>query len=116
MVAVPERQVPPTSSRTRRSKGKGRATSDQSPSPALTAESSSSSSLNQVDVSNEKTARAVRRRTQDEEAIRRVLSLPLETVANIGKLIGGTASLHRLMAIGEAAKDCFEKLKRSPSH
>ncbi|GAA5948167.1 hypothetical protein JCM3765_007140 [Sporobolomyces pararoseus] len=115
-VVVPEGQKPTPSTRAKRSKGKGRAMSEHSPSLDSTAESSSPSPSSQVAVSNEKTNRTARRRTQDEEAIRRVLSLPLETVANIGKLIGGTASLHRLMAIGEAAKDCFEKLKRSPSH
>jgi len=43
-------------------------------------------------------------RPQDEEALRRVLKLPLGTVAQMGKLIGGTVSLQRLMAIGEVAK------------
>ncbi|GAA5893465.1 uncharacterized protein JCM6883_003527 [Sporobolomyces salmoneus] len=106
------------STRPKRSKGKGKAATVPTPSPASTSVSASESgSLSaKTSVSSEKESRAARRRTQDEEAIRRVLSLPLETVAHVSKLIGGTASLHRLMAIGEAAKDYFDKLKRSPSH
>ncbi|GAA6008243.1 hypothetical protein JCM11491_001941 [Sporobolomyces phaffii] len=98
----------PSSTRPRRAKAKARATAAATSSPA----SSTGSAANKSSDSTDQSPRDSRKRTQDEEAIRRVLALPLETVAHVGKLIGGTASLHRLMAIGEAANDYFEKLKR----
>jgi hypothetical protein len=122
-----------SSTRARRVKGKGRATVGEyydvffskcsfrdvetdlsvlssDPSVTPSASSTSESASEQVGGSTNFSSRKAHRRVQDEEAIRRVLSLPLETVAHVGKLIGGTASLHRLMAIGEAAKVSLQRI------
>ncbi|GAA5925428.1 uncharacterized protein JCM15063_005024 [Sporobolomyces koalae] len=92
--------------------GTGSIAASRTPSPTSSRASSRSSRRGRTSADGDR-ANGVRLR--DEEAVRRVLALPLETVAHVGKLIGGTASLHRLMAIGEAAKDYFASLRRSPS-
>jgi hypothetical protein len=53
--------------------------------------------------------------TQDEEVVRRFLGLPLDTVVQVGKRIGGSPSLKRLMDLGERAKEYIESFQTGSS-
>ncbi|GEM09801.1 hypothetical protein Rt10032_c09g3818 [Rhodotorula toruloides] len=53
--------------------------------------------------------------TQDEEVVRRFFALPLETVVQVGRRIGGSPSLKRLMDLGERAKDYIESFQSGSS-
>lgn len=53
--------------------------------------------------------------TQDEEVVRRFFALPLDTVVQVGKRIGGSPSLKRLMDLGERAKEYIESFQSGSS-
>ncbi|BGO91607.1 hypothetical protein NBRC10512_008054 [Rhodotorula toruloides] len=53
--------------------------------------------------------------TQDEEVVRRFFALPIDTVVQVGKRIGGSPSLKRLMDLGERAKEYIESFQSGSS-
>ncbi|GAA5896159.1 hypothetical protein JCM8208_007544 [Rhodotorula glutinis] len=50
-----------------------------------------------------------------EETLRRFFALPLDTVIEAGKRLGGSPSLKRLMDLGERAKEYFERVSSQSS-
>ncbi|BGP40173.1 hypothetical protein JCM10449v2_004131 [Rhodotorula kratochvilovae] len=50
-----------------------------------------------------------------EETLRRFFALPLDTVIEAGKRLGGSPSLKRLMDLGERAREYFERVSQSSS-
>ncbi|GJN90570.1 hypothetical protein Rhopal_003582-T1 [Rhodotorula paludigena] len=58
--------------------------------------------------SRAESSRVVPQTPEAEDTVRRFFALPLDTVVEVGKRLGGSPSLKRLMDLGERAREYFE--------
>ncbi|GAA6001312.1 hypothetical protein JCM10207_006603 [Rhodosporidiobolus poonsookiae] len=94
--AKKKRKSPATRSKTRKRDGSSSPPLRKSPSPPVEHRSPSPDGSVNVDAA-------------DEETVRRFFALPIDTAVQLGKRIGGSTSLRRLMDLGERAKQYVEE-------
>ncbi|GAA5919604.1 hypothetical protein JCM1841_001075 [Sporobolomyces salmonicolor] len=103
-----------TTKRVRKSKGKGKA-AEAAPEPPLP-ERNSSPVLSSSDGVRTPILRLEDPHDGEDEVLRSLLAMPVDTVVQVSKRIGGSPALQRLIELGERAKEYFERLAGNPSN
>ncbi|GAA5857904.1 hypothetical protein JCM1840_000961 [Sporobolomyces johnsonii] len=107
--AAPATEEEATTKRARKSKGKGKA-AEAAPSPPFSERNSLVPALNSSEGDPENSHGG------EDEVLRSLLAMQVDTVVQVGKRIGGSPALQRLIELGERAKEYFERLAGIPSN